>query len=177
MNLIEKARFFARVAHNAVGQDRKYTGEPYWQHVYEVAKMVGDYTSDEDVIAAAYLHDILEDTKITGMELVVVFNARVASIVFNLTDVFTSQIYPELNRGKRKKREADRLGRTDAETQLIKVADVISNTESIVKHDKEFAEVYLEEKEYLLSRLTLADETLLAIAKDQLTWAKKVVSI
>jgi hypothetical protein len=54
-----------------------------------------------------------------------------------------------------------------AAAQTIKVADLISNTRSIVAHDPGFAKVYLEEKRMLLEVLTKADPTLLNKAKEQ----------
>ena len=54
-----------------------------------------------------------------------------------------------------------------AEAQTIKVADLISNTRSIVAHDPGFAKLYLEEKRMLLEVLTKADPTLLNQAQEQ----------
>lgn len=56
---------FARVAHAAVGQLRKYTNEPYIVHPLEVARIVKSVPHDSNMVMAAYLHDVLEDTKIS----------------------------------------------------------------------------------------------------------------
>jgi guanosine-3',5'-bis(diphosphate) 3'-pyrophosphohydrolase len=66
MNTVERARIFAMAAHSAVGQTRKYTGEPYWTHTQAVADRVAQLAdATEEQIAAAHLHDTLEDTAVT----------------------------------------------------------------------------------------------------------------
>jgi (p)ppGpp synthase/HD superfamily hydrolase len=61
----EKARLFAKAAHAAVGQMRKYTDEPYIVHPVEVAGIVRYWGGTDTMCVAALLHDVLEDTKIT----------------------------------------------------------------------------------------------------------------
>lgn len=61
----EKARVFATAAHGAVGQVRKYTGEPYINHPAEVVQIVRSVQHTPDMIAAAWLHDVVEDTAVT----------------------------------------------------------------------------------------------------------------
>lgn len=197
MTLIEKAREFAHAAHDSIGQVRKYTGEPYWVHTDEVASLVSNVTlgaetpNDESIpevaenhyrimIAAAHLHDILEDVDKFPYEIVTIsktFGHEVAILVRELTDVFTSEKYPDMNRASRKEMEADRLSTISADAQTIKVADLLSNTKSIVDNDPGFAKTYLKEKEYLLSKLTKANPILLERAKIQLTEAKKRLNL
>ena len=64
MSIVEKARLFATSAHAAVGQKRKYTNEPYIVHPAEVAKLVEDVGGTQEMIAAAWLHDVIEDTQV-----------------------------------------------------------------------------------------------------------------
>jgi guanosine-3',5'-bis(diphosphate) 3'-pyrophosphohydrolase len=68
---IEKARRFAELAHGLVlnsqgelGQRRKGTNEPYTKHLSEVAKLVAESGGDQAQVAAAWLHDVVEDTPI-----------------------------------------------------------------------------------------------------------------
>ena len=61
MNLIEKAKQFAHEAHDSIGQKRKYSGEPYWVHTDAVAEKVAAIGGTEVMVAAAHLHDVLED--------------------------------------------------------------------------------------------------------------------
>ena len=66
MNIVEKARVFATAAHAAVGQLRKYTFEPYIVHPAEVFAIVSTVDgATEEMMAAAWLHDTVEDTGVT----------------------------------------------------------------------------------------------------------------
>ena len=164
MTLVERARVFATAAHAAVGQTRKYTGEPYIVHPMEVASIVEQAGGTETMIAAALLHDVLEDTAVTVDVLEEQFGSDVADLVLWLTDVSTSA---DGNRSTRKALDRQHIAAAPAEAQTIKVADLISNTKTIVEHDPNFSKVYLEEKRLLLEVLTRADVNLLTTAREQ----------
>jgi len=164
MSVINKARVFATAAHAAVGQTRKYTGEPYVIHPIEVSELVASAGGTDAMVAAALLHDVLEDTKVTFDVLEAEFGSEVAELVLWLTDVSKPE---DGNRSTRKALDRQHSAAAPAEAQTIKVADLISNTRSIVAHDPNFAKVYLEEKRMLLEVLTKADPTLLNQAKEQ----------
>lgn len=157
-NIILKARTFAIAAHAAVGQKRKYTGEPYIVHPIEVAAIVATVPHDPNMLAAALLHDVVEDTKVALDLIFSEFGADIAMLVMGLTD---SSKPEDGNRKTRKAIECARLGRECARVQTIKLADLISNTSSIVTHDPKFARVYLAEKSLLLSVMTKGDGALL----------------
>jgi (p)ppGpp synthase/HD superfamily hydrolase len=148
MKTIEDAKQFAIAAHG--DQKRKYTGEPYWHHLEEVAYLVSllEPAPLGHVIQAAWLHDVLEDTSVEFLELREEFGDEVAEIVLWLTDAYTSKEYG--NRKERKRLERLRFERAPYYAKVIKLADLISNTSSIVERDPEFAKVYLEEKRLLL---------------------------
>ena len=148
MNLRERALVFAKNAHE--GQVRKYTGEPYFNHVESVGKRVAAITDNQEVIAAAILHDTLEDTDVTLNELIIGFGQEVAWLVVELTDQYTSKRYPELNRKARKKLEALRLADISTQAKLIKREDIEDNTSTIVEFDPGFAKIYLKEKALIL---------------------------
>lgn len=154
--MIKKAKIFATAAHAAVGQIRKYTGEPYIVHPIEVAKIVTQYPHTEAMICAAYLHDVLEDTKVTLLLLRKEFGDEVANLVLWLTKIDG----PE-NRAHRKAVDRAYLAQAPWEAQTVKVADLIANTDSIIEHDPDFAIVFLKEKKLLLDVLTKADKNLL----------------
>ena len=142
---------------------RKYTGNPYADHLAEVAGIVAAVGGDASSIATAWLHDSREDQGVAGYEIELRFGMRVAVGVALLSD------FEQGNRVERKAASRLRLSTAPAWVQTIKVADLISNTSSIVKHDPKFAVMYLEEKRLLLDVLTLADPRLLAIARAQAT--------
>ena len=164
MNTVERARIFATAAHAAVGQTRKYTGEPYVVHPIEVSELVASVGGTDAMVAAALLHDVLEDTGVTFDVLEAEFGSEVAELVLWLTDVSKPE---DGNRSTRKALDRQHSAAAPAEAQTIKVADLISNTRSIVAHDPGFAKEYLEEKRMLLEVLTKANSTLLNQAKEQ----------
>jgi (p)ppGpp synthase/HD superfamily hydrolase len=135
------------------GQKRNYTFEPYFKHLEAVANIVAAAGADEATIAAAYLHDTLEDTDTTVAELIHEFGVEVTMIVVELTDQYTHAAYPKINRATRKAMETERLATVSAKAKLIKRADLADNTVSIVDHDPRFATVYLREKHELLKVL------------------------
>lgn len=165
MTLVERARIFATAAHAAVGQTRKYTGEPYVVHPIEVASIVENVGGSNAMIAAALLHDVLEDTGVTFDLLVEQFGSEVAELVLWLTDVSRPE---DGNRSTRKALDRQHSAAAPADAQTVKVADLISNTRSIVAHDPGFAKTYLEEKRLLLDVLTKADPLLLTVARQQI---------
>jgi (p)ppGpp synthase/HD superfamily hydrolase len=156
MTTQEKAQAFAHAAHDSIHQKRKYSGLPYWVHTDEVAAIVATVTDDPEVIAAAHLHDVVEDVNKDGYDLETIikfFGVRVAEIVSHLTDEYTKENYPLWNRTKRKAYEAIRLSQIGYDAQTIKYADFISNTADIVKNDPNFAKTYLQEKRVILSKM------------------------
>jgi guanosine-3',5'-bis(diphosphate) 3'-pyrophosphohydrolase len=140
---------FSIKAHGA--QVRKYGGEPYINHLVRVMETCKEYTTSLPVLAAALLHDVLEDTVVLKEELssfligiMSTENAvKTIKLVVGLTDVFTTEDYPLLNRKKRKQKEAVRMGEIDPDAQTIKYADIIDNTVDITKNDINFAGKYL----------------------------------
>jgi len=164
MGLIEKAVEFATAKH--AGQKRKYTEEPYIEHPLAVAGLVKSVGARDEVIAAAILHDTIEDTETTVNELIAAFGMEVAKMVVELTDKFIPGMGYG-NRAERKAKECARLATISAEAQTIKVADLIDNTKSIVERDPGFARIYLKEKAAVLAVMTKADPVLLAKAKEK----------
>ena len=147
---------FAAAAHGE--QRRKYTNEPYYHHVINVAATVSRVPGRSiEMIEAALLHDVLEDTVVTEDTLRRVFSPLVAFYVLTLTD-------PPVAYGNRAERKAfvlEKMRLAAAEAKTIKVADLLDNTDSIVQHDPSFAKVYMREKADLLSVLEGADPELL----------------
>lgn len=163
--LVERARMCAITAHTASDQYRKFTNEPYWNHPAEVANLVSTVPHTDEMIAAAWLHDVVEDTSLTDEFISSEFGETVANYVEWLTDLTS----PEFgNRAFRKAHYRDLLASAPAEVQTIKVCDIISNTKNKEIIDANFARVYLPEKRELLAVLTKADPSLIEIAKRQL---------
>ena len=162
MDKVEKARVFATAAHGAVAQLRKYTNEPYIVHPAEVASIVRSVPHTDAMLAAAWLHDVVEDTGVTLETVRTEFGDEVAELVGWLTDVSRPD---HGNRAARKAVDRAHSAAAPAAAQTVKLADLISNTRSILEHDQKFAKTYLEEKRLLLEVMTKGDSTLMAIAR------------
>lgn len=162
MEIVEKARVFATAAHAAAAQLRKYTNEPYIVHPRDVARIVGTVPHSYEMLAAAWLHDVVEDTGVTIEIIKAEFGSDVADLVGWLTDVSRPE---QGNRATRKAIDRAHTAMAPAEAQTIKLADLISNCTSIKEHDADFAKVYFEEKRLLLEVLTKGDRELLEKAK------------
>lgn len=151
-SLVYKARIYADAAHGAVGQKRKYTGEPYIVHPAEVVAILEAAGVDSPVVlAAAWMHDLLEDTMVERQSILRVFGPVVLSLVQQLTDVSRPE---DGTRRHRKMLDRLHIARACPEAKSVKLADLISNTRSIVERDPKFARVYLAEKAELLRVLT-----------------------
>jgi (p)ppGpp synthase/HD superfamily hydrolase len=163
MDIVRKAQVYAMAAHAAVGQKRKYTNEPYIVHPAEVAKIVASVPgSTPDMVAAAWLHDVVEDTGCTFTDIHMAFGIDIATLVGWLTDVSKPE---DGNRAHRKAIDREHSAMAPAEAQTVKLADLISNSRSIVQHDPAFAKTYLEEKRLMLEVMTKGDPTLMAEAR------------
>lgn len=154
---IKKAIEFCKNGHNAIGQVRKYTGEPYWVHPLEVMGIVKQVPHTENMLIACLFHDLVEDTKVTLQEIENEFGNEVAVLVEMLTDISKPT---DGNRKTRKLKDLQHTAQASPEAKTIKLADLISNTKSITAHDKDFAKVYLREKVMLLEVLKEGDPTL-----------------
>lgn len=158
---------FARGAH--VKQIRKYTGDPYIVHPVDVMKRVFDgivdtTSSDADqhhlmilmgpVLKGSLLHDTVEDCGVSLTEIEKRFGPEVAEVVFWVTDTLTQD---QGNRETRKRLEALRVAAAPTAVQCLKLADIASNTSSIVEHDADFAVVYLKEKHRMMRLMAEGD--------------------
>ena len=163
--LIQEALMLAIKAHD--GQRRKYTGEPYSTHPIGVSKIIEtipDHTPE--MVAAALLHDVVEDTYITLSDVTEQFGATVAEYVHFCSNVSEQG---DGNRAFRKKMDADHFAMGPMESQTIKVADLIHNSESIIPNDpKFFHKAYKYEKQYLLDVLIKANPILKSHAQSML---------
>lgn len=146
-----RAIIFASNAHGSVNQVRKYSGQPYIVHPIAVANIVRGVNHTPEMLAAAYLHDVVEDTPVTIEEVYAQFGNKVGELVGWLTDI------SKPSDGNRKVRKAiDRQHTWEApwDAQTIKLADLIDNTKSIVVSDPNFARVYMKEKAELIAGMT-----------------------
>ena len=164
-DLIARARHFATQAHGRIDQRRKYSNQPYEVHLKSVAALVAEICDDAEMVAAAWLHDTVEDTPATLEDIEREFGASVAALVDQLTDVSRAH---DGNRAARKAIDRAHLAQASARAKTVKLADLIDNARDICKHDSRFARVYLQEMAALLAVLQEGDARMLARAQKTL---------
>lgn len=170
--VLQQIQDFADRAHGE--QMRKFAPERYIAHPIRVMELCREQTNDTGILAAALLHDVLEDTPVSedAMKdfLSGVMNTgaaeRTLELVVELTDTFTKRNYPDWNRRNRKARESERLAGTSADAQTIKYADIIDNSAEIAMQDTDFALVFLQECRALLTKINKGNKTLYQKAVD-----------
>jgi (p)ppGpp synthase/HD superfamily hydrolase len=163
-NVLKQVEDFARRAHGS--QRRKFVDEAYIEHPIRVMKTCNKVTQELPLLAAALLHDVLEDTPVTADQmrefLSGIMNAndteKTMHLVIELTDVFTHAAYPKWNRRVRKDKENERLKTTSADSRTIKYADMIDNAQGIEGDD--FAPKLLREMRTNLKYIAGGNETL-----------------
>jgi (p)ppGpp synthase/HD superfamily hydrolase len=161
MTLEERAKEFATKWHGSIGQVRKYTGEPYINHPAAVAELVRGVIHDEDMLAAAWLHDVVEDTPCTIIDVEAEFGQSVAVLVEWLTDVSNPK---DGNRKRRKEIDRQHTAAAPPKAKTVKLADLIDNSRTILPLDPDFAKVYISEKALLLEVLREGDPDLWQMA-------------
>lgn len=115
-------------AHWHSGQKRKgVAGEPYINHLIEVAKLAAEATggTDPELVAAAFLHDAVEDQQIPLSEIAAKFGGDVASLVAEVTDD------KSLPKAERKRLQAEHAPALSHRAKILKLADKISNVRAI----------------------------------------------
>jgi (p)ppGpp synthase/HD superfamily hydrolase len=120
------------------------------------------------------MHDVVEDTGVTIDLIIAEFGSCVTMLVEGLTDVSKPE---DGNRAKRKEIDCNHTAIQSPACKTIKLADLISNTKSICEHDRDFAKVYIKEKELLLEVLTEGDPVLYKQAYDLMMKCKEELGI
>ena len=130
LTLLDTAIIFATKAHS--GTTRKGTNVPYIVHPIEAAAIVSAMTDDEEVIAAAVLHDVLEDTEATEDELLARFGRRITELVIGETED-KRRNFPAALTWKVRKEETIAFLKTkaDRDAKMLALADKLSNLRAI----------------------------------------------
>lgn len=132
MPLFERAVVFAAWAHRGV--TRKGSNIPYLVHPIEAAAIVAEMTEDEELIAAAVLHDVLEDTEVTPKELEAYFGERVVHYVLGESEDKRRHLPPEETWKLRKQETIDFLReKADKNAKILALGDKLSNLRSIYR--------------------------------------------
>jgi hypothetical protein len=156
-DLVARARQFATRAHRRIDHRRKYDERPYEVHLKSVAQLVAAVTDDPETIAAAWLHDTVEDTEVTIDEIRDRFGTGVAELVSDLTDVSRPG---DGNRAARKAIDRAHTARASPRAKTVKLADLLDNFRDIRRGDPRFARVFADEARSLLEVLRDGDSRL-----------------
>ena len=135
MELVSEAISFAVKAHD--GMRRKKSEAPYILHPMEAAVIVGAMTDDQYLIAAAVLHDVVEDTDVTIDEIEARFGKRVRELVESETEDKRDHLPPEATWRIRKEESLEVLKNTDDEGVLmVWLGDKLANMRAIYRDFK-----------------------------------------
>lgn len=175
MNLILQAARCAELAHR--GQKRKLTGRPYIEHPGRVAARLSYHTmADDCLIAAAWLHDVLEDTELSAEELQVFLPGLALTYVKALTN--PSKQFPRLSRAEKKDIDRDHLRVCTGPVRLIKLVDRADNMRDICHRnvDVAWAITYIKESEALLECIFIPHDPATAELKQAIDEAKRYIA-
>lgn len=130
MELVSKAVLFATHAHD--GMRRKNNPTPYIIHPLEAATIVASVTTDQEIISASLLHDVVEDAGVSIEEVEKEFGPRVAELVLSETENKREGISPEESWQIRKEEALNALAKTkDVAVKMLYLGDKLSNLRSI----------------------------------------------
>ena len=134
--LLDKAIVFAVQAHH--NTERRGKGFPYIVHPMEAVEIVATMTTDQELLAAAALHDTVEDTDVTVEQLRELFGERVAAIVHDESDQLNGALFnaDETNDEAttwhaRKQAAIDRLAAASHDAKMVAMGDKLSNMRAI----------------------------------------------
>lgn len=131
MNILDEAIILAVKAHS--GMKRKGTNIPYIVHPIEAAAIASTLTDDLEVIAAAVLHDVVEDTEVSLKQLKNEFGDKVASLVYFDSEDKMSDLPAQETWQIRKQATLDLLNKSTFAEQIVVLADKLSNIRAIYR--------------------------------------------
>ncbi len=129
--LLDRAIIFAVKAH--AGTERRGKGFPYIVHPMEAVEIVATITPDQELLAAAALHDVIEDTDISADEIRAEFGDRIANLVVSESDVFPEGVSEEDSWRARKQAAIDRLAAAPRDAKIVALGDKLSNMRAIAR--------------------------------------------
>ena len=130
-DLLDEAIIFAVNAHK--GAERRGKGFPYIVHPMEAVAIVSTMTGDQELLAAAALHDTVEDTDVTAEEIEAKFGKRVAALVVAESDVYTEGVSDEDSWHNRKQAAITRLAKASHDAKIVAMGDKLSNMRAIAR--------------------------------------------
>ena len=131
--LLDRAIMFAIQAHH--NSERRGKGFPYIVHPMEAVEIVATITPDQELLAAAALHDTIEDTDVTVEQLRAEFGDRIANLVHAESDQINGELFNGENEEEtwhaRKQAAIDRLAAAPHDAKIVALGDKLSNMRAI----------------------------------------------
>ena len=132
-DLLDRAIIFAVQAHH--NTERRGKGFPYIVHPMEAVEIVATITPDQELLAAAALHDTIEDTDVTVEDIRREFGDRVAELVHAESDQINGELFNGENEEEtwhdRKQAAIDRLAAASHDAKIVAMGDKLSNMRAI----------------------------------------------
>ena len=129
--VLDRAIIFAVKAHS--GTERRGKGYPYIVHPLEAVEIVATMTKDQELLAAAALHDTVEDTHVTVDQIRAEFGDRVAALVAAESDEMPAGVSEEDSWHSRKQAAIDRLSKAGRDAKMVALGDKLSNMRAIAR--------------------------------------------
>ena len=137
-SFFDKAMIFAIHAHSGV--ERRGKNFPYIIHPMEAVEIVATITTDQELLAAAALHDVVEDTDISVDEIKKEFGERVANLVASESDIIVENKSAEESWRERKQHAIDRISKLDRDGKIVAIGDKLSNARAMYRDYKEIGD-------------------------------------
>lgn len=137
-SFLDKALRFAITAHSGV--ERRGKGFPYIVHPMEAVAVVASITADQEMLAAAALHDVIEDTEYTEEDIRKEFGDRVARLVASESDLIVEGKSESDSWVERKQFAIDRLTKLDRDAKIVSLGDKLSNARAMLQDYEELGE-------------------------------------
>lgn len=137
-SFFDKAAIYAVKAHSGV--ERRGKDFPYIIHPFEAASIVATMTKDQELLAAAVLHDVVEDTDITAEDIKKEFGERVANLVASESDIVVENKSVEDSWKERKKAAIEHLSNVSHDAKMVALGDKLSNARALLRDYNELGD-------------------------------------
>ena len=130
-DILDEAIIYAVNAHK--GAERRGKGFPYIVHPMEAVAIVATMTADQELLAAAALHDTVEDTDVTVEDIEAKFGKRIAALVAAESDEYIEGVSEEDSWHYRKQAAINRIAGAAPDIKIVAMGDKLSNMRAIAR--------------------------------------------
>jgi guanosine-3',5'-bis(diphosphate) 3'-pyrophosphohydrolase len=168
----QRAALFANHWH--AGVTRNFTGEAYITHPAGVVALLREFTYDPVTLAAAWMHDVIEDTTCKATDMEAEFGAEVTDLVLEVTNVSRKSDGP---RAVRRAIDRAHVAKASRRGKTLKLADIHHNVSDCTKAPRDFGALYVPEKKLMLEVLREGDLRLFKKVEELLIRAHEALGL